>query len=79
MCEQWKQLKTTQQENTAEAVDLSTGNTKIGLTKQIRKLKSFSKRNTPATIVGLQKPDDQAATAAYRTACSTLQAKLRTT
>ena len=54
------------------------GNTKTGLTKQIRKPKSFSKRDTPATIVGLQKPDDQAATAAYRTACSTLQAKLRT-
>ena len=36
-----------------------------GLTKQIRKSKSCSKRN-------------QAAKAAYKTACSTLQAKLRT-
>ena len=37
------------------------------------KSKSFLKRNAPAT-----KPDDQAAIAAYKTACSTLQAKLRT-
>ena len=54
-----------------------TGNAKSGLMKQIRKSKRCSKRNTPATIVCLQKPDDQAARAAYKTTC-TLQAKLRT-
>ena len=71
-------MKTILQENTAEVLIRRPGNTKTGLTKQIRKSKSFSKRNTPATVVCLQKPDNQTATAAYRTACSTLQAKLRT-
>ena len=51
--EQWKQMKTILQETTAEAVGLPE-NTKTGLMKQIRKSKSCSKRNAPATIICLQ-------------------------
>ena len=52
--EQLQQMKTRLQETTAEAVGLSTRNTKTGLTKQVRKSKSCSKRNAPATIICLQ-------------------------
>ena len=52
--EQLQQMKTRLQETTAEAVGLSTRNTKTGLTKQVRKSKSCSKRNAPATILCLQ-------------------------
>ena len=75
--EQWKQMKTILQETTADVVGCRPKNTETGLTKQIRTSKSCSKRNAPATIICLQKPDDQAAKAAYKITCSTLQAKLR--
>ena len=52
--EQWKQMKTILQETTTEVVGLSTRKTKTGLTKQIRKSKSCSNRNAPATIICLQ-------------------------
>ena len=59
--EQWKQIKTILQETTAEIVGLSTRKKpKTGLTKQIRKSRSCSKRNAPATIVCLQYTPGQA-------------------
>ena len=47
------------------------------MTKQMRKSKSCSKKKRSCHNRLLAKPDDQAAKAAYKTACSTLQAKLR--
>ena len=52
--EQWKQMKTILQETTAELLAYRPENTKTALMKQIRKSKSCSKRNAPATIVCLQ-------------------------
>ncbi len=52
--EQWKQMKTILQETTAELLAYRPENTKTGSMKQIRKSKSCSKRNAPATIICLQ-------------------------
>ena len=45
---------------------------------QMRKSKSCSKKKRSCHNRLLAKPDDQAAKAAYKTVCSTLQAKIRT-
>ena len=75
---QWKQMKIILQEITAKVVGLSTRKHRDwfdGADKEIRELleKKLSCHNHL-----LAKPDDQAAKAAYKTVCSTLQAKLRT-
>ena len=75
--EQWKQMKTILQ---AEVAGLSTRKHQDWM-KKIRKPKSCSKKKKRKRFCHnrlLVKPHDQAAKAAYKTTCSTLQAKLRT-
>ena len=66
-------MKTILQETTAEVVGLSTGRHQdwFDEAELLEKKRSCHNRL-------LAEPDDQAAKAAYKTACSTLQAKLRT-
>ena len=79
--EQWKQMKSILQETTAEVVGLSTRKKQTNQDwfdegdKEIQELLE-KKRSCHNHL--LAKPDDQAAMAAYKTACSTLQTKLRT-
>ena len=51
--EQWKQMKTICRKPQLRCLACLSGNTKTGLTKQIRKYKSCSKRSAPATIICL--------------------------
>ena len=75
---QWKQMKIILQEITAKVVGLSTRKHRDWFdeadkeTQELLEKKRFCHNHLPA------KPDGQAAKAAYQTACSTLQAKLRT-
>ena len=66
-------MKTILQETTAEVVGLSTGRHQdwFDEAELLEKKRSYHNHL-------LAKTDDQAAKAAYRTACSTLRAKLRT-
>ena len=71
--EQWKQMKTIQQETTAEVVGLSTRKQQdwFDEAKEIQELLE-KKRSCHNHL--LAKPDDRTAKAAYKTACSALQA-----
>ena len=75
--EQWKQLKIILRETIAEVVTLSTRKHQdwFDEAKEIQELLE-KKRSCHNHLRA--KPDDQAAKAAYKTACSTLQAKLTT-
>ena len=75
---QWKQMKTILQETTIEVVGLSTRKYQDCFNEEDREIQELleKKRSCPNRL--FVKPDDQAATAAYKTACSTFQAKLRT-
>ena len=74
--EQWKHMKTILQETTAEVVGLSTRTRQDWIDeadKEIQELlgkkKQTNKRSCHNSL--LAKPDDQAAKAAHKTACST--------
>ena len=73
--EQWKQMKTILQETTA---GLSTRKHQDWFDEADKEIKELLENKRPCHNHLLAKPDDQAAKAAYKTACSTLQAKLRT-
>ena len=72
--EQWKQLKTTLQETTAGVVGLSTRKHQDWFDKANKEMQELLERKCSCHNLLFAKPDDQAA----KTACSTLQAKLRT-
>ena len=76
--EQWKQMKTILQETTAEVVDLSTRKHQDWFDEADKEIQELLEKKRSCHNHLLAKPDDQAAKAAYKTACSTLQAKLRT-
>ena len=75
--EQWKQMKTILQETMAEAVDLSTRKHQDWFDEAGKEIKELLEKKCSCHSHLLAKPDDQAAKAAYKTACSTLQAKFR--
>ena len=75
--EQWKQMKTILQETTAEVVGLSTRKHQDWFDEADKEIQEPLKKKHSCHNHLLAKPDDQAAKAAYMTACSTLQAKLR--
>ena len=74
--EQWKQMKTTLQETTAEVVGLSTRKHQDWFDEADKETQELLEKKRSCHSYLLAKPDDQAAKAAYMTACSTLQAKL---
>ena len=76
--EQWKQMKTILQETTAEVVDLSTRKHQDWFDEADKEIQELLEKKRSCHNHLLAKPDDQAAKAACKTACSTLQAKLRT-
>ncbi|WP_294032259.1 hypothetical protein, partial [Thiolapillus sp.] len=76
--EQWKQMKTILQETTAEVVGLSTRKHQDWFDEADKEIQELLEKKRSCHNHLLAKPDDQAAKAAYKTACSTLQAKLRT-
>ena len=76
--EQWKQMKTILQETTAEVVGLSTKKHKDWFDEADKEIQVLLEKKCSCLNHLLAKSDDQAAKAAYRTACRTLQAKLRT-
>ena len=78
---QWKQMKTTLQETTettAEVVGLSTRKHQDCFDEADKEIQELLEKKRSCYNYLLAKPDNQAAKAAYKTACSTLQAKLRT-
>ena len=75
--EQWKQMKTILQETTAE-VGLSTRKHQDWFYEADKETQELLEKKRSCHNHLLAKPNDQAAKAAYKTACSTLQAKLRT-
>ena len=76
--EQWKQMKTILQETTAEVVGLSTRKHQNWFDEADKEIQELLEKKRSCHNHLLAKPDDQAAKAAYKTACSTLKAKFRT-
>ena len=76
--EQWKQMNTILQETKAEVVGLSTRKHRDWFDEADKEFQEQLEKKRSCHNHLLAKPDDQAAKAAYKTACSTLQAKLRT-
>ena len=76
--EQWKQMKTILQETTAEVVGLSTRKHQHWFDEADKDIQELLEKKRSCHNHLLAKLDDQAAKAAYKTACSTFQAKLRT-
>ena len=76
--EQCKQMKTILQETTAEVVGLSTKKHQDWFDEADKEIQELLETKRSCHYRLLAKPDDQAAKAAYKTACSALQAKLRT-
>ena len=75
---QWKQMKTMLQEAKAEDVGLSTRKHEGWFDEANKEIQELLVKKRSCSNRLLAKPDDQAAEAAYKTACSTLQAKLET-
>ena len=75
--EQSKQMKTILQEITAEAVSLSTRKRQDRFDEADKEIQALLEKKRSCHNRLLAKPDGQAAKAAYKTACSTLQAKSR--
>ena len=75
--EQWKQMKTILQETVAEVVGLSTKKHQDWFDEADAEIQELLEKKHSCQNHLLEKPDDQAAKAAYKTACSALQAKLR--
>ena len=76
--EQWKQMKSILQETTAEVVGLSTRKHQDWFDEADKEIQELLEKKRFIHNRLLAKPDDSAAKAAYKTACRTLQAKLRT-
>ena len=76
--EQWRQMKIILQETTAEIVGLSTRKHQNWFDEADKEIQELLEKKCSCHNRLLAKPDGQAARAAYKTACSTLQAKLRT-
>ena len=76
--EQWKQMKTILQETTAEVVGLSARKHQDWFDEAVKEIQELLEKRRSCHNHLLAKPDDQAAKAAYKTACNTLQTKLRT-
>ena len=76
--EQWKQIKTMLQETMTEVVGLSTRKHQDWFDEADKEIHELLKKKCSCHNHVLAKPDDQAPKAAYTTASSTLQAKLRT-
>ena len=78
--EQWKQVKAILQKTTAEVVGILTRKHQDWFDKADKEIQELLEKKCSYHNGNhlLAKPDDQAAKAAYKTACSTLQAKLRT-
>ena len=70
-------MKTILQQTTAEVVGLSTRKQQDRFDEADQEIKEFKEKPSCHNRL-LATPDDQAAKAAYKTACSTLKAKLRT-
>ena len=73
--EQWKQMKTILRETTAEVVGLSTRKHQDWFDEADKEIQGLLGKKCSCHNYLLAKPDDQAAKVAYKTACSTLQAK----
>ena len=71
-------MKTILQETTVEVVGLSTRKHQDWIDEADKEIHELLKKKRSCYNYLLATPDDQAAKAAYKTACSTLQAKLRT-
>ena len=71
-------MKTILQETMAEVVGLSTTKHQDWFDEAHKEIQELLEKKRSCHNLLLAKPDDQAAKAAYKTACSTLQAKLRT-
>ena len=76
--EQWKQMKTMLQETTAKVVCLATRKHQDWFDEADKEIRELLDKKRSYHNYLLAKPDDQAAKAVYKTAYSTLQAKLRT-
>ena len=76
--EQWKQMKTILQETMVEVVGLSTRKHQDWFDEADKEIQELLRKECFCHYHLLAKPDDQAAKAAHKTACSKLQAKLRT-
>ena len=76
--EHWKQMKTTLQETKAAVVGLLTRKCQDWCDDADKKIQELLEEKCSCHNRLLAKSDDQAAKAAYKTACSTLQAKFRT-
>ena len=72
--EQWKQMKIMLQETMAEVVSLSTRKHQDWFDEAGKEIQELLEKNHSCHNRLLAKPGDQAAKAAYKTACSTLQA-----
>ena len=73
--EQWKQMKTILQETKAEVVGLSTRKHQDWFDEADKEIRELLEDKNSCHNRLLAKLDDQAAMAAYKSACSTLQAK----
>ena len=71
-------MKTILQETTAEVVGLPTRKHQDWFDEAEMEIQELLEKKCSCHNHLLAKPDNQAAKAAYKTACSTLQAKLRT-
>ena len=76
--EQWKQMKTILQETTAEVAGLSTRKHQHWFDEADKQIQELLEKKRSCHNYPLEKPDNQATKAAYNTARSTHQAKLRT-
>ena len=72
--EQWKQMKTTLQETTAEVAGLPTWKQQDWSDEEDTEIQELLEKKRSSHNCLLAKPDEQAAKAAHKTACSTLQA-----
>ena len=73
-------MKTILQETAAEVVDLSTRKHQYWFDEADKEIQELleKKRSCHNRLLAVAKPDDRAAKTAYKTACCTIQAQLRT-
>ena len=75
---QWQEFKTAVKETAAETLGFSTRTNRDWFDESDRAIQELLDKKRSCHNLLLSKPDDPAAKAAYRTACSTVQASLRT-
>ena len=76
--EQWKQMKTLLRETTAAVVGLSCQKQQDWFDEADKEFRELLEKKCSSHYRLLAEPNDQAAKAAYKSACGTLQVKLRT-